>query len=171
MPSIRTSINSQNIHKDPKASSQFLEESRSENVSIHRRHFDNSRHKSLRQQLRLVSSTLTALGFALNTKKCILEPTQQIEFLGMMIDSKEMKIYLPKVKIEKIKKECRYAPHHNLTVRQMSHLIGLLISSHPAVHTAPLHIRALQRAKIQALRHGSYNLELDQIKDLQWWIQ
>ena len=39
----------------------------------------------------------------------------------------------------------------------MSHQIGLLISSHPAVHTAPLHIRALQRAKIQALRHGSYN--------------
>ena len=65
--------------------------------------------ESLRQQLRPVSSTLTALGFALSTKKCILEPTQQIEFLGMMIDSKEMKIYLPKVKIEKIKKECRYA--------------------------------------------------------------
>ena len=36
--------------------------------------------ESLRQQLRLVSSTLTALGFALNKKKCILEPTQQIEF-------------------------------------------------------------------------------------------
>ena len=34
--------------------------------------------ESLRQQLHLVSSTLTALGFALNTKKCILEPTQQI---------------------------------------------------------------------------------------------
>ena len=92
-----------------------------------------------------------------------------------MIDSKEMKIYLPKVKIEKIKKECRYALHHILTVRQMSHLIGLLISSHPAVYTAPLHIRALQRAKIQALWNGSYNsvvtMEFDQRKDLQWWIQ
>ena len=41
--------------------------------------------ESLRQQLQLVSSTITTLGFALNTKKCILEPTQQIEFLGMMI--------------------------------------------------------------------------------------
>ena len=78
--SIRTSISSQNIHKDPKASSQFPEESQCEDVSIHRRHSSDSRHKSLRQQLHLVSSTLTALGFALNKKKCILEPTQQIEF-------------------------------------------------------------------------------------------
>ena len=41
-----------------------------------------------------------------------------------------------------------------IEVLVMAHLIGLLISSHPAVHTAPLHIRALQRAKIQALRHA-----------------
>ena len=39
MPSIQTSISSQNIHKDPKASRQFPEESRSEDVSIHRRYF------------------------------------------------------------------------------------------------------------------------------------
>ena len=36
MPSIQTSISSQNIHEDPKASSQFPEESRSDDVSIHR---------------------------------------------------------------------------------------------------------------------------------------
>ena len=40
--------------------------------------------------------------------------------LGMMIPSKEMKIYLPKVKVEKIKKNAGMPLHHNLTVRQMS---------------------------------------------------
>ena len=63
---------------------------------------------------------------------------------------------------------CPAPQHHSQT-----DLIGLLISSHPAVHTAPLHIRALQRAKIQTLQ--SYNsvltMELDQTKDLQWWLQ
>ena len=49
MPSIRTSISSQNIHKDPKASSQFPEESRCEDVSIHRRHSSDSRHKGKSQ--------------------------------------------------------------------------------------------------------------------------
>ena len=44
--------------------------------------------------------------------------------LGMMIPSKEMKIYLPKVKVEKIKKKkkCRYAfapqPHSQTDVTQ-----------------------------------------------------
>ena len=57
------------------------------------------------------------------SSKCQKEPTQQIEFLGMMIPSKKMKIYLPKVKIEKIKrKKCRYAlapqPHSQTDVMQ-----------------------------------------------------
>ena len=120
---------------------------------------------TLEQQLQLVTSTITRMGFALNTNKCILEPTQRIGFLGMVIDSKEMKIYLPTHKI----KECKHAMLSNLTVRQLSHLIGLLVAMHQAVHNAPLHIRALQRAKIQALR--KVELGMEQQRDLQWWVQ
>ena len=38
---------------------------------------------------------LTQLGFVINLKKSILVPVQQIEFLGLEIDSVEMKLFLP----------------------------------------------------------------------------
>ena len=38
---------------------------------------------------------LQELGFTINIKKSILEPTQQIEFLGLILDSIQMKVFLP----------------------------------------------------------------------------
>ena len=62
----------------------------------------------LKDQSEYVSSTLQSLGFLLNGKKCIMEPTQSIEFLGFIIDSRRMTLSLPAVKVNKIHKECRH---------------------------------------------------------------
>ena len=173
MPSIQTNISSQNIHEDPKASSQFPEESRSEDVSIHRRHSSDSRHKGKSQ------ATATPSEFNPNSPRVRSKykevhtrthSTNRVSGYDDRLEGNENLSTKGKDRVNQKRMQVCPAP-----VRQMSYLIGLLISSHPAVHSAPLHIRALQRAKIQALRHGSYNsvvtMELDQRKDLQWWIQ
>ena len=49
---------------------------------------------------------LQHLGFVINFKKRILEPTQEIEFLGMMVNSKTMTLSLPQEKVQKIKSQC-----------------------------------------------------------------
>ena len=49
---------------------------------------------------------LQNLGFALNLKKSVLEPSQKIEFLGMVIDSIKMEISLPQEKLVKLISQC-----------------------------------------------------------------
>ena len=48
-------------------------------------------------------------GFVLNQKKSVMTPIQEIEFLEMLINSKEMTISLPQKKLKSIKQMC-----HNL---------------------------------------------------------
>ena len=62
----------------------------------------------LKDQSEYISSTLQSLGFLLNAKKCIMEPSQSIEFLGFIIDSRKIALSLPSVKVNKIHKECRH---------------------------------------------------------------
>ena len=52
----------------------------------------------------ILVSLLQDLGFILNTKKCVLEPTRRIEFLGFLVDSRTMKLFIPQEKVDKIKK-------------------------------------------------------------------
>ena len=91
----------------------------------------------LKDQGEHVSSNLQSLGFLLNHKKCIMVPTQSIEFLGFIIDSRRMTLSLPAVKVDKIHKECRHILNlSEVTGRQLSHIIGLMTSVLPAIHPA-----------------------------------
>ena len=108
--------------------------------------------EKLRHHTRILIDHLQDLGFILNTKKCVLEPCQLIEFLGFLIDSRMMKLLLPQEKINKIKKECQAMLRKaHSSARHLAHLIRLLTVSNPAYLPAPLHYRGLQRLKHKAL--------------------
>ena len=132
----------------------------------------------LKDQSEYVSSTLQSLGFLLNGKKCIMEPTQSIEFLGFIIDSRRMTLSLPAVRVNKIHKECRHILNlSELMGHQLSHIIGLMTSVLPAIHPAPLHYRALQCLRLEALGQKGFpdydtsvKLSSKAVEDLQWWI-
>ena len=49
---------------------------------------------------------LQELGFVINLKKSVMTPSQEMEFLGMVINSKEMTISLPEEKLQKVKLQC-----------------------------------------------------------------
>ena len=49
---------------------------------------------------------LQHLGFVINLKKCVLDPAQEIEFLGLTVDSQTMTLSLQEEKIRKIKDQC-----------------------------------------------------------------
>ena len=46
---------------------------------------------------------LQRLGFVINLKKCVLDPAQEIELLGLTVNSQTMALSLPEEKIGKIK--------------------------------------------------------------------
>ena len=95
----------------------------------------------LMSHMQTLARELQALSFKLNHKKCVWEPVQAIEFLGFLVNSKTMKIYLPEEKIQKVMKECRHTINkRSVTARHLAHLIGLLSSTAPAISVAPLQV-------------------------------
>ena len=132
----------------------------------------------LMSHMQTLARELQALGFKLNHKKCVWEPVQAIEFLGFLVNSKTMKIYLPEEKIQKVMKECRHTINkRSVTARHLAHLIGLLSSTAPAISVAPFHYRGLQRLRQRALQNsrGNYDHEIVVDKeaeaDLLWWVE
>ena len=127
-------------------------------------------------EMSIVTNLLESLGFTLNQKKCILSPSQNLEFLGFQIDTITMSLSLPPDKVQKIRKECHHCLHMSRTnPRQLAHLIGLMTSTSPAVLPAPLHYRMLQMLRSQALlNHQSYNTPIpwtrEAYQDLEWWV-
>ena len=92
------------------------------------------------------------LGFLINIKKSYLEPTPTLEFLGVIVDSGEMTLSLPKEKLLKVQNHCQeILEKEKVTVRELRRLIGRLLSTAIVVLSAPLHFRHLQHQQIQKL--------------------
>ena len=95
-----------------------------------------------------------------------------MKFLGFAINSIEM-TSLPEDKVSNIKK-CRHALNQHW--RQLANLIGLLSACIPAILEAPLHYRALQRLRYQAVGLKGYNfnrpivISQEAQQDLWWWV-
>ena len=72
------------------------------------------------------------LGFVINLKKSVLKPSQQIEFLGLKIDTHTMTLALTEEKMEKLILKCQNLlshPQSQTTVLELTKLIGLMSST------------------------------------------
>lgn len=118
---------------------------------------------------------LEALGFAINWKKLHLMPSQEIQFLGFQVDSREIKLFLPQGKVDHIVQQCRTAlSFQTLFICHLSQLLGKMSAAAPAVLVAQIHYRQLQQAKIRSLRwlrcfDVLVTLNPSAIQELEWW--
>ena len=120
---------------------------------------------------------LQELGFLINWEKTALDPSTNREYLGFIIDSTNMTVTLPDRKKIVIVDECtkllRSGPH---SIRSVAQVIGILVSSLPAVQYGQLHYRALEQDKIVAVQEnrgeydGTMELSDDATDELEWWI-
>ena len=117
------------------------------------------------------------LGLTLNPKKSVLDPTQIIEFLGVIVNSLELTFSLPEKKALKLISRCQEAYNRvTMTLRELCSLTGKLRATAPAVSPAPLQIRFLQQGCIQAQAQGlhyetSVRLSPEGKLELKWWIE
>ena len=120
---------------------------------------------------------LQSLGFVINVNKSQLIPVTRILYLGFIIDTVSMTLLLPDEKIVKILGACQnLLTYVNPSVREVAHVIGLLVSAFPAVSFLKLHYRSIELCKSRAL---SVNPDFDQKiqldpnarSDLQWVIE
>ena len=132
---------------------------------------------ALREHVLALWYLLENLGFILSQKKCQLAPTQTIEFLGFIVNSRMMELKLPAEKSKKIRLEARKlleAPQ--IQARDLSRLIGKMSAAMRGIPPAPLFYRTLQAELAQALAHHDqdYNASLvltrEAKEELQWWI-
>ena len=137
-----------------------------------------SSKQMIQEHMYITLFLLENLGFIINHKKSILDPSQEIEFLGMMVNSQTMELRLPGEKIKKIRSEARnILSTATPSARSLAQLLGKLNATTPALQVAPLFCRALQTCLKQALSLGGQDYQTlvtlcpQATEDLQWWEQ
>ena len=117
-------------------------------------------YTSCRENIWETTNTFLKLGFVIHPTKSVLTPTQELEFLGFLLNSNSMTIRLPPRKAITVKQACENLLNQsNPTIREVARVIGLLVSSLPGVQFGELHYRHLERNKISALtiNKGDYD--------------
>ena len=129
------------------------------------------------QAIQATISLLQRLGFFINVEKSVLTPTQCIEYLGNIINTKTMTVSLPERRLLKIRTGCAHLLRQDITpIREVARVIGLLVAAIPAVELGKLHYRQLEGGKIAALKRerGNFDrplhLTADMKLDLSWWL-
>ena len=96
---------------------------------------------------------LKHLGFVISLKKCVLDPVQEIEFLGLIVNSQTMTLPLPKENIVEIKSQClSFYKASEVSLLDLTKVIGILTSTIQAVLSARLQFRFLQQQQILSLK-------------------
>ena len=120
---------------------------------------------------------LYTLGFVIHPEKSVLIPTQRLVFLGFILDSILMRIYMTPVKAKKVTDMCsKLLNSTSPTIREVSQVLGYIISTFPGVMLGPLYFRHLETIKSQALKDNKGNFDAsmslnEKAKDeLTWWI-
>ena len=119
------------------------------------------------------------LGFIVHPEKSILEPRQEIVFLGFLLSSMSTTIRLPLVKASYVKTTCEnLLSKDKFTIREFAHVIGLIVSSLPGVQFGELHYRNLEINKTAVLQcnSGDYDASMyltdnfrSDMVGLTWW--
>ena len=124
---------------------------------------------------------LTKLGFIIHEQKSVLEPTQEITFLGFVLNSRTMQVTLDSSKTNNIKDIClKTLKSKKLTIHDLAVVTGKIISVFPAALYGQLHYRDLECLKINELRkQQSFRKDWDAIctlnegarNELRWWVE
>lgn len=112
---------------------------------------------------------LTALGFYLSWDKFQFVPVQPGKFLGLIVDSRACKMFVPadkKFYIHETVDGMLSARHY--TNRQLVSVAGMLMSIAPAVSMAPLYLRKLYQSMGGNMDEETGNAALAR-EDLQYW--
>lgn len=138
----------------------------------------NSCPAALVKDLLLVRSTLEEVGFLINIAKSVLSPTQQLEYLGLLIDSTTMSLALTESKVTSIISACqKLLSAKEFPIWDISSLLGNFTWATTAVPFAQAHFREIQRLYLKEFKSSGgdlthkTSLSPEARKDLLWWVQ
>ena len=136
----------------------------------------NSQASDIIVDLSTVIQLLSGLGFLINLHKSITEPTQSIEFLGIIINSVSMETSLPEKKLKNIQSLAdSMVKNPVIKIQELASVVGKINAARMGILAAPLHYRGLQMLLIEAVNAqgwtGAVTLNQKALQDLAWWIK
>lgn len=128
------------------------------------------------QNVNATVKLLSQLGFVLNREKSNLKPDKKCKFLGFLLDTENMILFLPDDKKSKIKNKINeFLIRTTCTIRQFARFLGLLTSACPAVRYGWVYTKLFEREKFLALAKNHDNFDKEMLithtvrPDLLWW--
>ena len=110
--------------------------------------------------------------------KSVLIPSQEVEFLGFILNSIHMTVALPLCRKDSIRRQgLTLLCHEVVSLHDLASFIGLTVAADPAVELAPLRYKYLEIIRNNALTrsHGDYSASIyldSHARDLiHWWVQ
>lgn len=129
------------------------------------------------QSVKKTALLLQDLGFIVHPDKSVFIPKRVLTFLGFVINSVEMTVKLTPEKANHLRQACiKLLNTQHPTIRDVAQVIGLMVSSAPAVELCMLFYRTLENEKIDGLKqnYGNFDAQMELStsakSDLQWWI-
>ena len=130
------------------------------------------------RSVQAVRSCLHDLGARINEEKSHTIPTQKLEYLGFILDSKEMKIWTPAKKLLNTKKALKgFLRGDSATPREAASVLGKLNSLSDALLPARVRTAAIHDFKVQTLKRSNDGWDkratIPQAakNDAQWWLK
>jgi hypothetical protein len=127
---------------------------------------------------RTVLKLLTSLGFEINRKKSSLIPSNQVEYLGFLIDSRKMRLFIPSKKITRLASVIRnFTKAKRVSLRKTARVLGKLQHVGTGTFGDRVMTRALLRLKNAMLKEGdwktnpSMKIPPEVHRELQTWLQ
>ena len=119
---------------------------------------------------------IDSLGLVAHPDKSVFNPSQQLEFLGFILNSVLMTICLTPEKAAGLKTACQaLLTNPSPTIRELARVVGKIVSSFPGVMYGPLYYRLLERDKIRALQINRWDFDKrvsltpGAKSELSWW--
>jgi hypothetical protein len=133
--------------------------------------------ETLAAHVQTVSDILMQAGFIINIKKSHMQPSQQLEFLGVVFDTAQDRVYLPRRKITNITILIRsFRVGAYVQAKLWLRLLGLLASTFQVVRWARIKARPLQ-FYVNSKWNSMMPLEQPILvtrhvwNHLQWWLK
>ena len=133
---------------------------------------------SCSKNINVTVSLLDKLGFFIHKDKSSFIPKQEIEYLGLILNSKDMTIRLTERRRLKLIQACNdIKSAKKVTIRQLSALIGSLVASFIAIPLGRIFYRNLEKDKTEALKKSKGDWEQkvivskEGLLEIDWWLE
>ena len=108
-----------------------------------------------RENVKATINLSLQLGFVVHPRKSVLEPTQEVVFLGFILNSRDMIISLTPEKATKLKRLCLAAiDKQKISIRTLAQLVGQMVATFPGVERGKVYYRRLDNEKSTQLKRS-----------------